>query len=344
MNRRGLLRRGADLAMLVAGIGVVTRGRAQAPQSTQTPSQTSQTLQSWPTKPLKLIVVYPTGGPADAAARLLAERLSAVLGQPVVVENKGGAGGSIGLEAMFRASADGYTLAFSALSPLTINPHLMRLPYDTLHDVAPIASVMYSPVYLIATPAFPGKNFADVLSFARAQPGKINMGTSGVASVGHLMLEGLNRSAKISLNHVPYKGGGQIISDAVSGQFQLLTANPSPALNGFIAQGKLRVIAVTGAARLPSLPHISTLAELGVPGANLTSSFGVFGPAKLPSELIRRLNREINTILTQQDFVERLAKLDNLVLGETPEQFALAIQTQYRELGALIRETGIKIE
>lgn len=298
----------------------------------------------WPARPVKLVVVYPTGGPADAAARLIAERLSPLLGQPVVVENKGGAGGSIGLDAVLKAAPDGYTLAFSAISPLTINPHVMKLPYDAERDAAALASVMYSPVYFIATPAFSGKTFADVLALARAQPGRLNMATSGIASVGHLMLERLNRSAGISINHVPYKGGGQVIADAVGGQFELLTANPSPALNGFIAQGKLRVLAVTGPARLPSFPAVPTLGELGHAGANMTSSFGFFAPARIAPELLKRLNAEINSILARPEVADKLVKLDNVVLSQTPDQFARQIHAQYRDIGALIRETGIKAE
>ena len=295
---------------------------------------------TWPSRPIKLIVVYPTGGVSDSAARLVAERLTGQLGQSVVVENRAGAAGSIGIEAMLKSAPDGYTLAFAAVSPMTINPHIMRVPYDALQDVAAVASMMYSPVYLIATPAFSGKTFADLLTQARGAGNKLNMATSGIATVGHLMLEQLNRSAKIQINHVPYKGGAQVITDAVGGQFELLTSNPSPALNGFIAQGKLRVLAVTGPARLPSFPDVPTFTELGHPAANMTSTFGFFASSKVPPEIVKRLGDEINKVLSLPDVVDKLLKQDNIVRTQTPEQFTQLIQSQHREIGALVRETG----
>lgn len=299
---------------------------------------------AFPSRPIKLIVVYPTGGVSDSAARLVAEQLSSSLGQPVVVENRAGAAGSIGMEAMLKAEPDGHTIAFAALSPLTINPHVMRVPYEPLKDIAPLASMMYSPVYLIATPAFTGNSFADLLTQARSPSGALNMATSGIATVGHLMLEQLNRSAGTRINHVPYKGGGQVITDAVGGQFELLTSNPSPALNGFIAQGKLRVLAVTGPARLPSFPQVPTVTELGFPAVNMTSTFGFFGSARMSPEIVRRLNQAINTALGRPELIERLLKDDNIVRTATPEQFAQTIQSQHREIGALVRAAGIKAE
>ena len=161
--------------------------------------------QTFPSKALRLVVVYPPGGTSDAVARPLAEKLSAQLGQPVIVDNKGGAGGAVGMDAVAKSPADGYTLAFSAISPLTLLPHVGKVPYEPMKDIAPVASVMYSPVYLLATPAFSGKDFSEAISQAKAKPGSLRLATSGIATVGHVMLEQLKLAAGMDITHVPYK-------------------------------------------------------------------------------------------------------------------------------------------
>lgn len=299
---------------------------------------------AWPSKPLRILVVYPPGGTSDAVARLLAERLQPVLGQPVVVENRPGASGTTGIDALAKSAPDGHTLAFSAISPLTLSPHLGKLPYDALKDLLPVAQVMYSPVYLLATPAFAGKGFAEMVAAARAAPGRLRWGTSGTGSVGHVMLEQLQRKARLEFVHVPYKGGGQVINDAVGGQFELLSANPSPAVNGQIAAGKLRLLAVAAPARLPAFADVPTLAELGHAEANLSSVFGLFAPARTPVEVVRRLNAELNKILATAELRERLAKLDNVVATATPEAFAALVQREHEATGRVIREAGIKAD
>lgn len=299
---------------------------------------------AWPSKPLKIVVTYPTGGTTDAAARQLAERLAPVLGQPVLVENRAGASGSIGMDAVAKSAPDGHTIAFAAISPVTLNPHVMKVPYDAMKDIAPLARVMFSPVYVLATPAFTGKTFDDAIAQARARPGRVNLATSGIATVGHLMLEAIRRRAQVDINHVPYKGGGQVLTDAVGGQFELLTSNPSPTLNAMIAQGKLRVLAVAAPSRLPALPDTPTLAELGYPGANLTSVFGLFAPAKTPPEVMKRLNAEINRIVQSRDMTERLEKLDNVVSTGTVEQFAAQVAAEFDANARIVREAGIRAE
>ncbi|HPV24440.1 MAG TPA: tripartite tricarboxylate transporter substrate binding protein, partial [Casimicrobium sp.] len=233
---------------------------------------------AFPDKPVRLIVVYPAGGTTVAVARSLAEKLTAQLGQTFIVENKGGAGGAIGMDAMAKAAPDGYTLAISAVSPITLLPHLGKLSFDPVNDIAPVASVMYSPVYVLATPAFTGKTFADVLAQSKAKAGAIRVATSGIATLGHIMVEQIKAKSGLDLIHVPYKGGGQVVTDAAGGQFELFTTNPSPAANGQMQKGTLRVLAVGAPQRLPSFANVPTLAELGFPEANLTSTFGVFAP------------------------------------------------------------------
>jgi tripartite-type tricarboxylate transporter receptor subunit TctC len=292
---------------------------------------------------VRVIVPYAPGGTSDAAMRLLAERLAPALGQTVVVENRPGASGTTGVDAMAK-STDGHTFAFSAISPVTLNPHLQKVPYDPLKDVLPVASVMYSPVYFVATGAFTGKSFADVLSQARAEPGKLNVASSGMGSVGHLMLEQLSRKAGVKFNHIPYKGSGQVINDAAGGQFELFTTNPSPAVNGLIAQGKLRVLAVAAGQRLPGFPEAPTFTELGHPDANLSSVFGVFAPARTPPEAVKRLNAEVNKLLADKEVQERLAKLDNIVSPSTPEQFAARLQREHDANARVVKDAGIKLD
>lgn len=299
--------------------------------------------QGWPTKPVRIVVPYAPGGTSDAAARLLAERLGPVLGQTVVVENRAGASGTTGIDAMAR-STDGHTLAFAAISPLTLNPHLQKVPYDPLKDVAPVAAVMYSPIYFVATPAFTGKTFADALAQAKAKPGALNVATSGMGSVGHLMLEHIGKKAGVKFNHIPYKGSGQVINDAAGGQFELFTANPSPAVNGLIAQGKLRVLAVAAAHRLPAFPDAPTFTELGHPDANLTSVFGLFAPARTPVEVHKRVNAEVNKLLADKDVQERLTKLDNIVSPASIEQFTAQVLREHEANARVIKEAGIKLE
>lgn len=298
----------------------------------------------WPTKPIRLIVPYPAGGVTDAVARLLAERLALALGQPFIVDNRAGAGGVTGMDAVAKAT-DGHILALAAISPLTLLPQLMHVPYDPLKDFAPVASVMYSPVYVLATPAFTGKTFEDMLMQAKANPGKLSMATSGVGTVGNIMLEQIKRKAGVDIIHVPYKGGGgQIVGDAAGGHFDLFTANPSANVDALITKGRLRILAVTGPARLPGLPNVPTLAELGYPLANLTSLFGLFAPAKTPTEVLVRLNAEVNKLLGQKDVQEKLTKLDNVVMAGTMAQFAATIKSESAANATVVKDAGIKME
>jgi tripartite-type tricarboxylate transporter receptor subunit TctC len=299
--------------------------------------------QTFPSKPVRIIVVYPPGGTSDAVTRLLAERLASALGQQVLVENRGGAGGAIGMDAMAKSVPDGHTIAFSAISPLTLLPHVGKVPYDALKDIAALASVMYSPVYLLGTPAFAGKDFADVVAQAKAKPGSLRAGTSGIATLGHLMVEQL-RIAGLELTHVPYRGGGQVITDAAGGQFELFTANPSSGVNAMLQQGKFRLLAVAAPKRLAALPAIPTMIELGYPDSNYTSYFGFFAPAKTPEAALKRLHAGINAALALPDVAERLAGLDNVVAISTAEQFAQVVRREYDANARVVAKAGIRSE
>jgi tripartite-type tricarboxylate transporter receptor subunit TctC len=258
------------------------------------------------------------------------------------VDNRAGAGGTIGMDAVAKAD-DGHTIAFAAISPLTLNPHIMKVQYDPLKDLQAVASVMYSPVFVMATTRFAG-SLADAIAAARASPGKVSIASSGYGTLGHIMIEQVRRKSGADLTHVPYKGGTQLVTDAGGAQFDLLVANPFAPINNLIEEGKLRVLAVTGPRRLPNMPQVATLAELGYPEANLTSLFGFYAPASMPATAVRRLNTEINKVLAGKDIREQLRKLDNVVSTGTPQQFAAVIAREHAANARIVREANIKAE
>lgn len=298
--------------------------------------------QAWPAKPIRIVVAYPAGGVSDNVARALADKLAVQLGTPVVVENKAGASGSIGMDAVAKAPADGYTLGFAAISPLALNPHLGKSPFDPEKDIAPVVSVMYSPVVLLATPASKAADFAALLEGARAQPGQVRWATSGQASLGHIMLEQIAGKSQVQITHIPYKGGGQQMTDALSGQFEVLSTNAGPALLQHIKAGKLRPLAVGAPARLDSLPQVPTLAELGQPAANMSSLFGLFAPARTPPAVLDRINAEVNKALALSDVRARLDATDNVPTGGSAAEFARQIARESDNNARIIRAAGIQ--
>ena len=328
-NRRNWIRRTALSGLLIT-IGSLSIGNVLA--------------QTWPSKPIKIIVPYPTAGVSDTIVRVLAERLTIVLGQPIVVENRAGAGGTLGMDIVARATPDGYTIGFAAISPLTLNPHIMQVPYDALKDFVPVGSAMYSPIYLLASPKFTGKTFEDVIEQSRAKPGSITVATSGYGTVGHIMLEQLNKKAGITLTHVPYKGGAQISTDALGGQFDLMFANPYANLNALIEQGRLRPLAVGSPTRLANFPDMRTFGELSYPEANLTSLFGFFAPKGTPDAIVQKLNSEINKVLSEPETQARVKKTENLVLMSTPAEFAATINKEFAANARIVKEANIKAE
>ena len=298
--------------------------------------------QTWPAKPIRIIVAYPAGGVSDVVARALGDKLSERLGTPVVVENKAGAGGTIGMDAVAKAAPDGYTLGFSAISPLVLNPHLGTPPYDATRDIVPVASVMYSPVLLLGTQAAKERDFRSLLATAKAQPGQVRWATSGLASLGHIMLEHIMASAQVQITHVPYKGGGQQMNDALGGQFEVLSTNAGPAVQQHVKAGKLKPLAVGAPARLASLPDVPTLAELGLPAANMSSLFGIYAPAQTPAAVLERLNAELNKALALPDIRSKLDATDNVPTGGTAAEFARQIALESENNARIIRSAGIK--
>jgi tripartite-type tricarboxylate transporter receptor subunit TctC len=300
---------------------------------------------AWPTaRAIRIVVAYPPGGLSDNIARALGDKLAQQLGTPVVVENRAGAGGSIGMDAVAKAAPDGYTIGFSSISPLALNPHLGKLPFDPLKDIAPVASVMYSPVVLLATSAFQGKDFKDLLAAAKAGPGSVRWSTSGLATVGHIVLEQVQQSARVSVTHIPYKGGGQQLNDALSGQFEVITTNLSGAVMPHIQAGKLRPLAVGAPARVEALPQVPTFAELGIAPANLSSLFGIFAPGNTPEPVLQRLNTEINLALQTPELRRRLLSADNVPTGGSAAEFARQIAQESAANARIIKAANIKVD
>ncbi|MGO4765552.1 Bug family tripartite tricarboxylate transporter substrate binding protein [Cupriavidus sp. 2KB_3] len=325
---------------LLAALSVFTVATLAAPSFVST----AHAADAYPSRPIRVIVAYPTGGISDAVARALGEKLSVQMGTSVVVENKAGAGGSIGIDAVAKAAPDGYTIGFASTSPLTLNPHVGRVNYDPEHDVAPVMSVMYSPVLVVATSGFAGKAFPDLVAQAKAKPGSVRWATSGLGTVGHVMLEQVKAKSKADITLIPYKGAGQQMNDALGAQFEVMSTNASPMLTQHMQAGRLRALAVGAPKRLESLPAVPTFAELGYPKANLTSTFGIFAPGKTPPAIINRLNAELNKALGEPDVRERLLKGGEVPTGGTAAQFAAAVRAESEDNARIVKEAGIKAD
>ena len=321
-DRRRLLRAGVGAGAL-AGLAALTRSAfaQEAP---------------WPSRPLRLIVVYPPGGVSDLMARSLAEPLAQALRVPVLVEHRPGAGGAVGIDALARSPADGYTLCFSAISPLTLQPLVTRLAQDRLQAALPVASVMRTPLLVVGTPAFEGRRFEDLVSTARERPGQLRWASSGVATTGHLVLAQVRALAGVDITHIPYQGGGPQLNDALGGQFEILSTNVAAQQLRYIEAGRLRALAVGAPRRLEALPRVPTLAELGFAPANRDSLFGVFAPVGTPAAVTARLNAEINRLLRTPMLRARLSESHNLAAGGSTADFAREIAQDRQRNEALV--------
>jgi tripartite-type tricarboxylate transporter receptor subunit TctC len=291
-----------------------------------------------PAGPLRIVVAYPPGGVSDAIARALAAELAPRLGVPVQVENRPGAGGAIALRSLARAKADGRLLVFSAVTPLALDPQLRVGPAaegirgGPPPAVAPVAGVMLTPSLLVGTPAFRGRSVADLLAIARERPGGLRWATSGIATTGHLVLEQIRVAGGIVVTHIPYKGGGQQLSDALAGQFELLSTNVGALQLHYVHSGRFKALAVGAPQRVPQLPDVPTLAELGFPQANLASRFGLFAPAGTPPARLRRLNGAVDAALQQPAIRGALLEAGSLPMGGSAEAFADEIARSNAEI------------
>jgi tripartite-type tricarboxylate transporter receptor subunit TctC len=272
--------------------------------------------------PVRLVVAYPPGGVSDAIARALAERAAPQLGTPVIVEHRAGAGGLVAMELLRHAPPDGRTLVFSAVSPLTTAPRLAAAGFDPDTDVTPVMSVMVTPVLVLGTSALRGDTLAEAVAMARASPGAVRWATSGVGTTGHRVLEQVRAASGADITHVPYKGGGQQIADAVAGEFEVLSSNVGQLQFSYVREGRLKALAVGAPTRLDVLPGVPTLSEAGFPGANLSSTFGLFAPGRTPPQIVAVLNRAFNAALRDPAIQRRLSEAGSVATGGTTASFA----------------------
>ena len=301
---------------------------------------------AWPTsRPLRLVIPFPAGGATDIIGRTVAQKLAATLGQQVVVDNKAGAGGTIGADIVAKAPADGYTLLLSTSSTHSIGPALNpKLPYDAFKDFVPVAHLANAPSVLVVGQGFPKGGAPELIALLKKEPGRYNYGSSGIGTYPHLSAEMFKwRAGGLFVVHIPYRGTGLVLTDLVSGQITFLMDSVVSA-QSHIADGKVRALAITGRQRLASLPKVPTFTELGVPGMAFSNWFGVFVPPGTPAEIVSRLNRELAAVMRSPEVVDRLSKLGAEAADGTPEQFAGVVRDEHVNWKALIERAGIKAE
>jgi tripartite-type tricarboxylate transporter receptor subunit TctC len=301
--------------------------------------------QAWPYKPVRMVIPFPAGGATDIVGRTIATRLSAALGQQVIIENKPGAGGAIGADTVAKAAPDGYTILMATSSTHSIGPAVNpRMPYDAFRDFAPVAHVANAPSVLVVGQGFPAQTAQELIALLKKNPGRYNFGSSGIGTYPHLSAELFKwRAGGLFVVHIPYRGTGLVITDLVSGQIAFLMDSVVSAQT-HVRDGKVRPLAVTGAKRSASLPNVPTFAEVGVPGMDGSNWFGVFAPAGTPPEIVQRLNREFNAALRAPDVLERLDRSGAEPAGGTPEQFAKTYRDEFENWKAVIRRANIKPE
>lgn len=299
--------------------------------------------QSWPSKPVRLVVTYPPGGTVDAVARIIAPRLSARLGQPVVIDNRGGAGGLIGGDLVAKSPADGYTVMFDA-SNHAQNPALRsKMPFDTLHDLAPVSLLLKVPTVLVVNPGYAVKTVGDLIATARARPGEVNYASSGIGSAQHLAAELFDAMAKTRMTHVAYKGGGPAMTDVMAGQVPVFFASLGSSLS-HIRGGKLRAVAVVGKTRSPVLPEVPTFAESGLPGYEIYEWNGVFVPTGTPAAVIERLSTEVAAMLKEPDIRQRLEALGADVIGSSPAELEAFRRAEISKWARLAKDNTIQLD
>jgi tripartite-type tricarboxylate transporter receptor subunit TctC len=298
--------------------------------------------ETYPSRPVHLIVPVPAGGTFDIVARLVAQSLSERIGQPIVIENRGGAGTNIGTAVVAHASPDGYTLLLAG-SPGAINATLYdNLDFSFARDIVPVASIERAPLIMAVNPAFPAKTVAEFIAYARSNPGKINMGSGGVGSTGHVAGELFNMMADLKIAHVPYRGEAPSVTDLLGGQIQVMFSTPGSVIN-FVKAGTLRPLAVTSAKRMDVLPDVPALAET-LPDYDAVSWAGIGAPAGTPAEIVDKLNRETNAALADPALKAKLADFGAIVMTGSPADFGSFIAAEIEKWGKVVRFANLKPE
>lgn len=300
--------------------------------------------QPYPSKPIHFVVPYPAGGPLDTVARLLGQKVGESLRQPVIVENKPGAGGNIGAETVAKSAPDGYTILMGAVATHAINPTLYaHIPFDAERDFAPITQVASTPNVLVVNPSLPVSNVREFIAYAKAHPGQLNFGSGSTGSAGHLAGELFDTLAGVKMVHVPYKGAGPAMQDLIAGQIQLMFDNLASSL-GQIRAGKVKALAVTTAKRTPLAPELPTIAESGLPGFDINTWFGAFAPAGTPRAIVDKLHGEFVKALNAPDVRAKMLALGADPVGNTPEEFAAYIKSEAQKYAKLVKQSGAKVD
>ena len=294
----------------------------------------------WPQKAISTVVGFEPGGGTDTTARIIAPALGDLLGQQVVVENRSGAGGNIAVDVVARAAPDGYTLVLANVGALTVNPHIMKTPYDPLKDLVPVSMAAVFANVLVVQPALPIKNVGDFVKYAKQKPG-VTYASSGIGGAGHLAGELLKGMAHIDIVHVPYKGGGPAMQGFLGGQVDSFFATPISSISQ-IRSGKARAIATTGSKRAKLMADVPTVAEQGFPGYEALNWYGYLAPAGTPKEIVERLHRDIAKALANPKVIEQMEKTGVEPLAMTPEEVGRYIRREYDTWGKVVKEAGIK--
>jgi tripartite-type tricarboxylate transporter receptor subunit TctC len=298
--------------------------------------------QAWPSKSITIIVPFAPGGGSDFIGRFIAQRLSTALGQPVIVENRPGAGGLLGIEVATKAKPDGYTLALIATS-YAISPALYKLSFDPITDITPVIQISQGPMLLVANPNVPAKTTKELIDYAKKKPGGLNFASAGQGSITHLAGELFAAKAGIKMTHVPYKGTGPALTDTISGTADIFFTSTATALQ-HVNAGKLRALAVTTTKRLPALPDVPTIAESGVPGYEAVLWHGLIGPKGLPKEIVDRVNSEVSKALQLKETGEKLQSDGVAAAGGSAQQFAQQIKKDIEAWGKVVKDAGVTAE
>ncbi|HSV83770.1 MAG TPA: tripartite tricarboxylate transporter substrate binding protein [Ramlibacter sp.] len=297
----------------------------------------------WPNRPIKLIVPFAPGGGSDIIARTIATKLSARLGQPIIIDNRGGGGGILGVDAAAKAAPDGYTLLFTTTAFATNAAASRKLPYDSAKDFTPIGQIGATPLLVVVAGDSRIRTLRDLIEAAKAKPGAVNYGSGGMSSMSHLGMEYLATAAKIKITHVPYKGMAPAFTDVMAGNIQVGMSTFASAA-GMMEAGKLRGLAVTSAQRLPFAPNLPTVAESGVPGFQVDFWWGLMAPARVPAEVVKRVNEELNAVLAQPEAREILARDAAVPTPSTPEGFSRLVAQDLARWSKLVKDANIQVE
>ncbi len=295
----------------------------------------------YPVKPVRLVVPFVAGGPTDIQGRMLGEKLGQRLGQQVVIDNRGGAGGNIGMEITAKSPPDGYTLVIATVGTWAVNPHLYKLPFDVVRDFAPILQVSTSPGVLVVHPSVPARSVKELVALMKARPGQLNYGSSGVGGFGHISGELFTLMTGTKMTHIPYKSSAPSLTDVIAGQIEVLFNNAISTVP-HVQSSKVRALATTGAKRLAVLAELPTIAEAGVAGYENSSWSALAAPAATPGPIIARLHKEFAGILADPDIQKRHADVGAQIIAGTPEQFHAYLKSEVAKFGKLVKAAGIK--